>query len=275
MLTRSVLRANLTKSSFMELVRELRFRTEAPIADCSEALREANNDLQNAVELLRKKGLARAAKKGSRVTEYGTVVACVGGEFGGAVITVCSETDFAARSTQFHHVCASVMETFNQQIICSKGEILTDGSEACRALTESVGDKLRASIAVLGENVTIKSVQPFRVASHKLGGVSIGSYTHGELGVPNVGRVAGLVALSPAEAGADVPRPLLVGVARHFVACSGAEGDFASQTFFGADETVGEWLRRNALRFISSLVVDFGKEPVVHTAPEQFLEGSK
>ncbi|AAZ10396.1 elongation factor Ts, putative [Trypanosoma brucei brucei TREU927] len=268
MLFRTIRHFDLRRPTLMELVRELRFRTEAPIADCCAALKEANENMDRALEVLRNKGLAKAVKKGSRVTEHGSVVACVGETFGAAIVTVCSETDFAARSLQFQRVCGTVMETLRTQIISTEGTALDDCAAVHRLLTDAAAEQIQATIAVLGENVTIKSIQPLRFAPHVAEHISIGAYTHGTLSVQNVGRVAGVVAVSRTDPSARVPEEKLVDVARHFVACSGAEGSYAHQNFFGTEETVGQWLKRHGLRFSSSLVVDFGKEPIIHTAPQ-------
>ncbi|KEG09892.1 putative elongation factor ts [Trypanosoma grayi] len=268
MLCQTRLRAGVGKNAFVELVRDLRFRTEAPIADCSAALKEASGDMEKAMELLRKKGSATAMKKRSRVTEQGSVVACIGGTFGAAVITVCSETDFAARSPQFQNACAKVKAALQSKIVESRGGILADPAVAQQFLVDVTAEDLRSSIAVLGENMTIKLVEPLRVAPHVAEHIAIGSYTHGTLDVPDVGRVAGVVAVSRVNAAAEVSASTLTDVARHFVACSGAEGNYAHQNFFGTEETVGQWLKRHGLRFSSSLVVEFGKEPIVHTAPQ-------
>ncbi|EAN86602.1 putative Elongation factor Ts, mitochondrial [Trypanosoma cruzi] len=268
MLCLTRLRANVNKVAFMEMVKDLRFRTEAPIAECGAALKETHGDVEKAMEVLRKKGAARAMKKRSRVTEHGSVVACVGGLFGAAVITVCSETDFAARSAQFQNTCARVKVALQRKIIDSKGDVLTNPTEAHRSLVEATAEDIRSSIAVLGENVTIKSVESLRLAPHVAEHISIGSYTHGSLDVPDVGRIAGVVAVSRLDPTKEVQASTLTDVARHFVASSGAEGNYAHQNFFGTEETVGQWLKRHGLCFSSSLVVDFGKEPITHTASQ-------
>ncbi|RNF20430.1 putative elongation factor ts [Trypanosoma conorhini] len=267
MLCLTRLRANVSKAAFLEMVKELRFRTEAPIADCSAALKETAGDVEKAMEVLRKKGSARAMKKQSRETLHGSVVACVGPPFGAAVITVCSETDFAARSPPFQSACAKVREALQRRIVDSRGDVLADPTEAHRSLVEATAEDIRASIAVLGENVTVKSVEPLRPTPHAAEHVAIGFYTHGALEVPEVGRIAGVVAVNRLDPAAEVRASTLTDVARHFVACSGAEGNYAHQNFFGTEETVGQWLKRHGLRFSSSLVVEFGKEPVRHTAP--------
>lgn len=261
------------KKAFMELVKTLRYRTEAPISDCSAALKEADGDMEAAVQVLRKRGAAKAVKKGDRVTEQGFVVSCTAANpaDGAAIITVCSETDFAARNTHFLETCVKVRRRLESMMEASRGAVLADAEAATRALSDATAEELRAAIAVLGENVRVRSVTPLRIAPHVSDSISIGTYTHGTLGVDSVGRIVGLVALSslrPEEG--PVPRGILTSAARHFVVTSGAEGSYIHQAFFGGEdnETVGKWMRRHHVKFSSSLVMEFGKEPVVNMAPE-------
>ena len=85
-----------------EKLRELRERTGAGIVDCKKALEEADGDLDKAVETLRKKGLALAAKKVGRITKEGIVDAYIHpGDRLGVLVEVNCETDFVARNTEF------------------------------------------------------------------------------------------------------------------------------------------------------------------------------
>src|ERR1700739_1249453 len=83
-----------------QMVKELREITGAGMMDCKAALGETAGDMQNAVDLLRKKGLAKAAKKAGRVAAEGLIGAAVSGTKGG-VVEVNSETDFVARNDLF------------------------------------------------------------------------------------------------------------------------------------------------------------------------------
>lgn len=258
------------KKSFMEFVKTLRYRTEAPISDCSAALKEANGDIEAAMQVLRRKGAARAMKKGDRVTEHGFVVSCRAANpaDGAAIITLCSETDFAARNMRFQETCRSVQQSFQEMLRETQGRILSSPEDATKALADATVSELRAAIAVLGENIRIRGVAPLRISPHVVENITIGTYTHGTLELNHIGRIVGLVAVSCLQPAQEVPEDVLTSVARHFVATSGAEGSYTNQTFFGGTdgETVGKWMKRHGLRFSSSLVMEFGKEPVEHSA---------
>jgi elongation factor Ts len=83
-------------------VKELRDKTSAPMMDCKKALTEANGDIEAAIVILRKKGIASAAKKAARVTSEGSVVSYIhaGGKIG-VLVEVNCESDFVARTEQF------------------------------------------------------------------------------------------------------------------------------------------------------------------------------
>ncbi|KPI89793.1 hypothetical protein ABL78_1056 [Leptomonas seymouri] len=259
------------KKAFMELVKTLRYRTEAPISDCTAALKETDGDMDAAMQVLRKRGAARAMKKGDRVTEHGFVVSCVGSTpaSGAAIITMCSETDFAARNDHFQKMCVQARDHLRRLLDATKGAVLTDPADAVKQLSDIMADELRAAIAVLGENMRVRSVMPLSPAPHVSEHLLIGSYTHGSLNTEDVGRIVGLVAVSQIRDDEVISKDVLTSVGRHFVATSGAEGNYAHQNFFGSEtETVGKWLKQHGLKFSSSVVQEFGKEPVVHTAPE-------
>lgn len=283
----------------MELVKNLRYRTEAPLMDCSNALKESNGDMELAMKLLQKKGQARAMKKHGRETAHGFVVSCVadatavGGSSAaaGAIISVCSETDFAARNSHFQKVCVAAQRHMKELIEKSKGSVLESAEAATAALQDAAKADVEAAAGVLGENVVVKGVVPVYVparteATTATGHPSLvlGCYTHGSVEQPSVGRLVGLVALERMGAEVAVSPDAADTVARHFVATSGEaeEGEentkqrykYVHQPFFGASagengrvETVGQWLKRNGLRLVKSVVVEFGKEPIIHTPP--------
>jgi elongation factor Ts len=86
----------------LEKVRELRARTGAGIVDCKNALKEADEDIEKAVDILRKKGLALAAKKVGRITKEGLIDAYIHpGDRLGVLVEVNCETDFVARTQEF------------------------------------------------------------------------------------------------------------------------------------------------------------------------------
>ena len=83
------------------LVKELRDRTAAGVMDCKKALVETNGDIEKAIDLLREKGLSKAAKKSGRITAEGLVDAYIHGGRIGVLIEVNSETDFVAKNDEF------------------------------------------------------------------------------------------------------------------------------------------------------------------------------
>lgn len=88
-----------------QMVKELRERTSAPMLDCKKMLEEAGGDVEKAIDLLRKKGLAAAAKKAGRVTAEGAVGSYIhGGGKIGVLVEVNCETDFVARTDDFQEI---------------------------------------------------------------------------------------------------------------------------------------------------------------------------
>ena len=92
-----------------KIVQELRTKTGAGIMDCKRALTETDGDIEKAVELLRKKGLASAAKRAGRITSEGLVASYIhaGGKLG-VLVEVNCETDFVARSEQFQQLVKDI-----------------------------------------------------------------------------------------------------------------------------------------------------------------------
>ena len=135
------------------MVKELRETTSAGMLDCKKALTECNGDMEAAVDWLRKKGLASAAKKASRVAAEGLVAVAVEGTKG-AVVEVNSETDFVAKNEKFQ---AYVAEVAAQAKASSAADIEAFLAEPWAADTSmSVDDKLKAMVAVIGENMNIR-----------------------------------------------------------------------------------------------------------------------
>ena len=172
--------ANITAA----LVKELREKTGAGMMDCKGALNETNGDLEAAVDWLRKKGLAKAAKKACRVAAEGLVAVESAGRHA-AIVEVNSETDFVARNDGF--------QAFSRE--AAKLALNTDGTLAgLQAATfpgssETVQEKLSNLIATIGENMTLRRVAKLEVAK----GV-IASYVHGQIS-EGLGKIGVLVAL--------------------------------------------------------------------------------
>ncbi|HEY8346296.1 MAG TPA: translation elongation factor Ts [Symbiobacteriaceae bacterium] len=158
-----------------KMVAELRAKTGAGMMDCKKALEEAGGDFDKAVDVLRKKGLATAAKKAGRVAAEGRVYATVR-EDGrlGAMVEVNCETDFVGRGETFIDLCREVAS-----VVLEKNPADMD------ALNQLVGDRVREAIVRTGENMTVRRFVRYEVEGSGL----VHSYIHGD------GRVGVLVEL--------------------------------------------------------------------------------
>jgi elongation factor Ts len=175
------------------LVKELREKTGAGMMDCKRALSETAGDVEGAVDWLRKKGLAAAAKKAGRVAAEGLVGTAVAGT-AGAVVEVNAETDFVARNETFQ---GFVRKT------AALALAIGDDLEALKAASfpgtgRSLGDELTHMIATIGENMTLRRARRLRVTQ----GV-VASYVHNAL-APGLGKIGVLVALESAADGAKL-----------------------------------------------------------------------
>lgn len=129
----------------LEKVRELRERTGAGIVDCKNALTETKDDIEQAVDLLRKKGLASAAKKVGRVTKEGIIDAYIHpGDRLGVLLEVNCETDFVARTQEFRrfvrdialHIAASEPMVVNREELSA--EVIEREREIYRSLVQDM-----------------------------------------------------------------------------------------------------------------------------------------
>jgi elongation factor Ts len=172
------------------LVKELREKTNAGMMDCKKALQETNGDFEAAVEWLRTKGLASAAKKSGRIAAEGAVTAKVSGK-SGIVAEVNSETDFVSRNDGFQ---SFVKDVADHALASPAGEILPQKFSKNPSVT--VEEALKEVIAKLGENVVIRRVQKFDLQGEGI----LHSYVHGEgkIGVlVEIGTSTGSAAASP------------------------------------------------------------------------------
>jgi elongation factor Ts len=185
-------------------VKDLREKSGAGMMDCKKALTETGGDMTAAMDWLRTKGLASAAKKSSRTAAEGLVGIEVSGTRGAAV-EVNSETDFVAKNVQF--------QTFVRDVTSVALE-LGDSIETIKAA--QLGDKtveevLTNNIATIGENQTIRRAKRLEVTSG-----AIVPYVH-NAAAPGLGKIGVLVALE-SEAGADILEPLGKQIAMHIAA---------------------------------------------------------
>lgn len=146
----------------MELVKQLREMTGAGMLDCKKALEEANGDIEKAKEILRKKGLAKAAKKASRETKEGLVVA-VGDSKKGVLLEINCETDFVARNDLFQSYARQIAELIAKEDKF-KNVGLGNVEELKKTEIESGKDVdtfVKEAIAKIGENIQIKRFARF------------------------------------------------------------------------------------------------------------------
>ena len=156
------------------VVKDLRDKTGAPMMDCKKALTDANGDQARAFELLRERGLAKAAKRADKDTTEGTI-ALATGDGVAALIELGCETDFVAKTPDFQTLASSL----------AKAAIDANASSPDAVLAASIGgakgsDVIASAIGRIGENIQLKRVEKLVAA----GGVT-GGYIHagGKLGV--------------------------------------------------------------------------------------------
>ena len=162
------------------LVKELREKTGAGMMDCKKVLTETNGDMEKAIELLRERGIAKAAKKSGRVAAEGLVEAYVS-EDGkiGAVVEVNSETDFVAKNEEFKNFVMNVAKQVVEKNPATVEELLAQDSIEVPGKT--VNEVLVDKIATIGENMNIRRFERFE--SEGL----VEKYIHGD------GKIAVLV----------------------------------------------------------------------------------
>jgi elongation factor Ts len=167
-------------------VKELRERTGAGMMDCKKALGETQGDMEAAIDWLRTKGLAAAAKKAGRTAAEGLVGVAVEGNRG-AVVEVNSETDFVSRNEQFQEFVRTVAG------LALVGPGTVEGLLAASwPAGGTVEEKLNANIATIGENQSLRRSAVLQVPE----GVVV-SYVH-NAAAPGLGKIGVLVALESA-----------------------------------------------------------------------------
>lgn len=158
----------------MEEIKKLRDRTGAGMLDCQKALKEANNDLDLAVEILRKKGIAKAAKRGDRETNEGVIKVAVN-EAGteGYMVELNSETDFVSRNDKFQEMADLILSVIKDNKPATVEDLLELKVEAT-----SLKDLLDNLSGTIGEKMAIKN---FAVLSAQ----TVTAYSHlgGKIGV--------------------------------------------------------------------------------------------
>jgi elongation factor Ts len=170
------------------LVKDLREKTGAGMMDCKNALSETDGNVEQAIDWLRKKGLAKAAKKSGRVAAEGLVGVAVKGNLG-VVVEVNSETDFVARNHDFQALVRGVLAVALEHAPDVDAEkVLSAPYPDGGTVSEAIAN----AIATIGENMTLRRAQGLEVAEG-----AIGQYVHGTI-AEGLGRIGVIVALKSA-----------------------------------------------------------------------------
>ncbi len=166
------------------LVKELRGKTGAGMMDCKKALTENDGDLEAAVDWLRTKGLAAAAKKAGRVAAEGLIGVVVEGN-SGAVIELNSETDFVARNDSFQDLARNIA----QLALAAGGDMAQLMAADYPGTGRSVEGEITNAIATIGENMSLRRAEAIQVDP----GVVV-PYVHSAV-ADGLGKIGVLVAL--------------------------------------------------------------------------------
>ena len=172
-----------------KMVKELRELTGAGMMDCKKALTETDGDMEKAVDFLREKGLAAAAKKSSRIAAEGIVAEAMAEDAkSGVLVEINCETDFVAKNEDFKSFANDVAK---QALVSEAADLEAFLGEAWLAdTTKTVKDMVTAQVAVIGENINIRRFEKLNaadgcVACYIHGGGSLGVMVYGKTDVVN------------------------------------------------------------------------------------------
>ena len=184
-------------------VKDLRERTGAGMMDCKAALNDTQGDVEAAIDLLRKKGLSKAATKSGRVAAEGLIGVVTKGNKG-VVVEVNSETDFVARNDQFQGLTKMVA-----QVALDVGDDV-EKIKAAKVGSITISEAISDTVAKIGENMTLRRAKKLEVGQ----GV-IGSYIHNFVaeGVGKIGVLVALESSGKADVLADLGRKIAMHIA--------------------------------------------------------------
>ncbi len=194
--------ANISAS----MVKELREKSGVGMMDCKTALSENNGDIEAAMDWLRTKGLAKAAKKADRIAAEGLVGVSVDGTKG-VVVEVNSETDFVARNETFQ----SMVSDITRLSLTAGSDFDALSNATYPGSDKNVGDYITAMVATIGENMNLRRVSGISVSQG-----AVAAYVHNQI-APGLGKIGVLVGL---ESTGDTAKLLEFGkqVAMHIAA---------------------------------------------------------
>ncbi len=162
----------------MDLVKELREKTQVGMMDCKKALEESNGDMDKAIEILRKKGTAVAAKRADNATNNGRVESWVSPDFKtGALVEIACETDFSANTQDMFNFATHVAEIVAKNNTTDSASILTQISLTKATLT--IKDHLDELIAKIAESIKISRTALFKAGEKGL----VNVYIHAGSGI--------------------------------------------------------------------------------------------
>src|SRR5918997_3115486 len=168
-----------------QMVKDLREKTGAGMMDCKAALQETSGDVEAAIDWLRTKGLAKAAKKAGRVAAEGLVGVAEAGTKA-AIVELNSETDFVARNEQFQ----SLVRAVAQAALATDGSLDAVKAAALPGAGRSVEAAVTDAVATIGENMTLRRTAVLSVDE----GV-VASYVHSAI-APRLGKIGVIVGLA-------------------------------------------------------------------------------
>lgn len=245
-------------------VKELREKTGAGMMDCKKALTEANGDFEEAVKILRKKGLAAAGKKAGRITSEG--IAWAGVIDGKAVaVEVNSETDFVAQNADFK----ALVEQIARVIAGSKAgtvDQLADEKWPGDAEARNVGQIVSENIARIGENISIRRFVRYEPKPQSV----FGTYVHGN------GKIAVVVSLEAEGGDRQKVAELASDIAMHVAAAEPkflrredvTEADLATEREVARDQALKSGKPENVVdKIVSGKMEKFYGETVLLEQP--------
>ena len=167
-------------------VKDLRERTGAGMMDCKKVLTETDGDVEKAIELLRERGLSKAAKKSGRIAAEGLAASYISEDKKvGVVVEVNAETDFGAKNEEFRSCVADVAKQIAVKAPATVEELLAE--ESMVEAGKTISEVLTSKIATIGENMSIRRFERFETETGM-----IKDYIHGD------GKIAVLVEMENA-----------------------------------------------------------------------------
>lgn len=230
------------------MVKELRDLTGAGMADCKKALAETNGNIEEAVEILRKKGQAKAVKKESRIAAEGICSIASKGDSIAAVVEVNSETDFVAKNETFQQFVGAVARQAMDSAAADIDAFMEEAwiEDASKTVKEALVDK----IAVIGEKLSIRRFERVEAAEG-----CVATYVHGG------GRI-GVIVKAKTDVVNDAVKEALTNLAMQVAALNPQ---------YVATSDVSEEYKAHEREIITAQIA---QDPKMAGKPEKVIEGA-